>query len=132
MHQHISKSEDILVSNRIGAWMSIACAIHCALMPLAFSMLPLLGLEFLASHWLEVVLLSAGLGFGTYGILRAYFRQHRDPLPVLILAAGASLVLMGLFILPHELEHVAVPVGALLVGAAQVVNIRKSRVCKTC
>lgn len=135
MHQHSHAQHStgtIISTNRVGAWVSIACAIHCAAMPFLLSVLPLLGMEFLASHFLEIAMLSAGLGFGAYGILKAYFQTHRHPLPVALLALGASLVISGMFLIPESLEPVVVPSGALLVGIAQVVNIRKSKTCTTC
>jgi MerC mercury resistance protein len=131
MHGH-SQSDSITQSSRVGAWLSIVCAVHCALMPLVITVLPIIGLEFLASHALEVIILAGGLGFGAYGVARAYFKYHRDLLPVGLLLAGSSLVVSGLFLVPEHLEHFFIPAGAILVGIAQVVNIRMSRVCTTC
>jgi uncharacterized membrane protein YfcA len=93
------------------------------------SVLPLLGLQFLASHLLEGILLSVGIGFGAYGVLRAYFKQHRDIRPVVVLCVGAILIVLGMFLVSHEAEPYLVSVGALCVGAAQILNMRS---CKHC
>jgi hypothetical protein len=101
-------------------------------MPFLITVLPLIGLEFLASHVLEVIILIGGLGFGAYGVAKAYFKTHREFLPVGLLLAGSSLVISGLFLVPEHLEHFFIPAGAIIVGIAQVVNIRMSRACTTC
>jgi len=129
MHQHAHGHQEIMASNRIGAWASIICAVHCALTPLLFSVLPLLGLEFLHSHVFEIVLMTAGLGFGSYGILRAFLLHHRAFLPLALFIVGAGMVCIGLFLSNELWEMILVPSGAVLVGVAQVVNIQK---CKSC
>lgn len=133
MHAHPHPTSDSATqSSRVGAWLSIACAIHCALMPLLITVLPIIGLEFLASHVLEVIVLMGGLGFGAYGVAKAYFKYHRDFLPVGLLLAGSAMVVTGLFLVPEHLEHFFIPAGAIIVGIAQFINIRMSRTCTTC
>lgn len=138
IHQHTHTSSTATASGlrhtsgRISAILSIACAIHCALMPLVISVLPLVGLEFLASHTLEIVLLGAGLGFGFYSVLRSYLSVHGDLRPALLVSAGALLVVAGLFLVPHEMEHYLVPSGAILIGVAQVYNIRLAHRVEAC
>lgn len=127
MHAHAHKNIDR--SSRISALLSLTCAIHCALTPMLLSVLPLLGLQFLASHLLEFILLSFGVGFGAYSVLKAYFRQHHDIRPVLALVVGAGLIFSGMFLVPESLEPWMVPAGALTIGLAQILNMRS---CKTC
>jgi predicted MFS family arabinose efflux permease len=122
MHSHAPKNIDR--SSRISALLSLACAIHCALTPMLISVLPLLGLEFLASHMLEFVLLGFGLGFGAYSILKGYFSQHHELRPVWVFAIGAALIISGMFFVPEALEPWMVSIGALTVGLAQVLNVR--------
>lgn len=97
-------------------------------MPLAVSLLPLLGMQFLASHLFEIILMGAGLGFGIYSVVRAYAR-HGRPGPLSIVIVGAVLVIIGLFLSPEMLEPLFVTTGALTIGAAQVLNIRLLRTC---
>lgn len=127
MHAHAQKN--ISRSSRISALLSLTCAIHCALTPMLLSMLPLLGLQFLASELLEIILLSFGIGFGAYSVLKAFFTQHRDLRPVIALVIGASLIVAGMFFVPEAFEPWLVPAGALCIGLAQILNIRA---CKNC
>jgi hypothetical protein len=124
---HTSKTVDR--SNRISAILSLACAIHCALMPIVFSALPLVGMQFLASHLLEGIILALGLGFGAYGVLKAYFYQHRYFPPVAVLGVGAVLIGVGFFFAAEAIEPFLVSIGAVCVAVAQVLNIRE---CKRC
>jgi predicted MFS family arabinose efflux permease len=93
------------------------------------SVLPLIGMQFLASHLLEGVLLAFGVGFGAYGVLRGYFNQHRDIRPVWALGAGATLIAIGFFFAPESVEPFIVSTGALCIAAAQVLNMRAMRKC---
>lgn len=127
MHVHTHKTVDR--SNRISALLSLACAIHCAAMPMLISILPLIGMQFLASHLMEGMLLAFGVGFGAYGVLRAYFYQHHDIRPVIALTTGAALIAFGFFFAPEAVEPFVVSTGALCIAAAQVLNIRS---CKRC
>lgn len=127
MHAHTHKAVDR--SNRISALLSLACAIHCAATPMLISVLPLIGMQFLASHLLEGVILLFGMGFGAYGVMRAYFYQHHDRRPVIALLLGATLITIGFFFASESVEPYLVSVGALGVAAAQVLNIRAGKRC---
>ena len=132
MLMHLSTNNtSIERSGRISAILSLACAIHCALMPLVITLLPLVGMQFLASHTVEFAMLAFGLGFGGYGVFKGY-RSHRNRRPLAAVMLGSILVLTGLFLVPEAWEPFLVSSGALLVGIAQVMNIRANRVCKTC
>jgi hypothetical protein len=98
-------------------------------MPLVISVLPLVGMQFLASHLLEGIILAFGLGFGAYGVLRAYFYQHRYFPPVAFLGVGAILVCVGFFFAAEAIEPILVSTGAVCVAVAQILNIRE---CKRC
>jgi MerC mercury resistance protein len=129
MHAHSHSHQNTDRSSRLSALLSIACAIHCALTPMLISILPLIGMQFLASHLLEGVLLAFGVGFGAYGVLRGYFYQHRDIRPVLALGAGVTLITIGFFFAPESVEPFLVSTGALGIAAAQILNMRAARKC---
>ncbi len=63
--------------DRAGTVASFLCAIHCALMPLVITLLPLLGLGFLSSEPMEWLLLSVSATLGVISICFG-FRQHRS------------------------------------------------------
>ncbi len=126
---HIHSHQNVARSNRISALLSLACAIHCAAMPMLISILPLIGMQFLASHLLEGLLLAFGVGFGAYGVLRSYFTQHRDLRPVIALLSGVALITFGFFFASESLEPYFVSIGAIGIAIAQVLNMRSCRRC---
>lgn len=117
----------------IGASASLLCAAHCALMPLAVTLLPLLGLSFLAdekTEWLIfaviVILGAVSLGLG--------YRRHRSRRALALLSMGLGLLAAG-----HIAEGNAmgwgVPVvvaGGLLVALAHWTNRSLCRACPVC
>ena len=114
----------------MSAMLSLICAIHCAATPMLISVLPLIGMQFLASHLMEGLLLAFGVGFGIYGVVRAYWMQHRDIRPVVVLGIGTSLIAFGFFFAPESIEPFMVSIGAIFMAVAQVINIRLSRRCE--
>jgi MerC mercury resistance protein len=102
---------------------SLACAVHCALMPLVLSALPLV----LHDERLEwgLVGLSAGLGVGS--LTRGY-RKHRRALALGVLGLGLALLVSGRF--AEEVGANAglglVVLGGLLVALAHFLNHRLS------
>lgn len=121
-HNHIHRS------GRIGAFLAIACAIHCALTPLALTMLPLAGSSIFASHTAEFIMLGLGIGFGSYSVIKGVY-NHGNRRPLWMVIGGTILILCGLFLVGEALEPFFVPAGAVLLGIAQVVNMRISRAC---
>lgn len=111
----------ILWLDQTGIAASIACAIHCAALPLVATLLPLVGLTFLANPLVEISMLSLSLCVGLLALFTAY-RLHQQMLPILILLAGFLLIGVGHFI-PHQ-EAILIPTGGLLIAAAHFFNIK--------
>ena len=80
--------------DRAGATASFLCAIHCAIMPLLVTLLPLFGLSFLASEPVEWALLLMSAGFGTASICLG-FKEHRSRKVFAVLGAGIALLVAG-------------------------------------
>lgn len=114
--------------DHLGMAASIACAIHCAALPLAITALPLLGLEFLANSWVEIVMICLSLVVGVVS-LRLSYPKHQKALPVLVLVLGFLLIGMGHFVF-EEMEALMIPLGGFTIAAAHLLNWRYSRSCK--
>ena len=79
--------------DNVGTAASFICAVHCALLPLVGTLLPLVGLSFLASEPVEwLLLLSAG--FGTASLCLG-FKEHRNRRVFAVLAIGIAFLLAG-------------------------------------
>jgi len=122
-HQHV---------DRVGAGASMLCAMHCMLLPVLLTALPLLGLEFLGDHDFEagvliftVTLAAASLCWG--------HRIHRDSRTLFLLAMAVSL-----FLTAHQLGHgdfthaILMASGGITLVIGHVLNIKLCRSCHTC
>jgi hypothetical protein len=114
--------------DRVGAGASTMCAIHCALMPIVATSLPLIGLGWLSSPLVEGLLIGLGLSVASIALARGYIRHHRRAEALGVGMAGAAAILAARFALPEEMEPFAMATGGLLLAAAHLVN---SRLCAT-
>lgn len=73
----------------LGASLSFACAIHCAMQPVLLAILPLMGLGFLMNEQLESLFLACSILLASITVISGW-RHHRQTqaLPLLVLAAG--------------------------------------------
>ncbi|WP_214073709.1 MerC domain-containing protein [Mucilaginibacter sp. dw_454] len=117
--------------DRIGMTASTLCAIHCAIVPLLLTFLPLIGLGFLANPWFEWGMIILALLLGVSSIFMSYFRTHHRALPLLLLLTGFSLVIGGHIYLKGWIEAIIVPLGGLTIAVAHFVNFKYVDVCKT-
>ncbi|PWK78498.1 MerC mercury resistance protein [Mucilaginibacter oryzae] len=115
--------------DNIGLTASTLCAVHCAVVPLVLTGLPLIGLGFLANAWVEWAMIIFALAIGAYSIGLSYTRTHHRSLPLLMLATGFGLILAGHVFSAFVNEALVVPAGGLLIAAAHYVNYRFTGTC---
>ncbi len=108
---------------------SVLCAIHCAIVPILITSLPLLGLGFLANPLLEWGMITLALFIGFYAIGLSYFRTHHKPLPIILLTTGFLVILAGHLLITGWHEAIIVPVGGLLIAAAHFFNFKYTGMC---
>lgn len=113
--------------DRVGAYGSIICALHCALLPVAIALLPSVGMVALASAGLEqaFVVFATLLGLGS---LVWGYRRHGAARALWLLIPGLLILWVGVLYPPlHEsvVPHaVAMTLGGTLVGLGHVINLR--------
>lgn len=113
--------------DRLGAYGSLACAAHCALLPVVIALLPSLGLASLASDTFERGFVVFATLLGLFSVVWGY-RRHRAVRALGLLVPGLALLWTGALYPPlHEslLSHaVAMTTGGTLVALAHVANLR--------
>ena len=77
-----------------GTSVSWLCLIHCLAMPLLVSVLPLFGLSFLADETTELLIIGVSICLAIISFLPSYFKHHRKLTPMVIFAAGISMILL--------------------------------------
>ena len=99
----------------LGAAASLACAVHCALMPLVLGLLPLSGFVLqLADPRMEWLLVSLSLSLASISLVVG-FKQHRSHRILLLFVAASSALLVAR--LGEELGW-SLPAREMAIGAA--------------
>jgi len=113
--------------DHIGFTASALCAVHCALMPFVITLLPLVGLEFLSSIWVEIGVIALSLVVGISSLIPSYLKYHRKLLPIVLLLIGFLLIFGTHLLHFHELEPILVPLGGIGIALAHYINWRLNR-----
>lgn len=119
-----------ITPDKVGASLSFACAIHCAITPLLLTFLPLWGLSFLASHELEFALIGLSLVLAIYVLWKDYKKVHHKLLPILLAVLGFTLIFSGHIF--HSIEILFAVSGGILVTTAYFFNWRITERTKAC
>lgn len=101
----------------MGVATSVACAIHCALLPVLVTSLPVFGINIIHNALFEWGMIALAFVVGSYSLFHGYARHHRSLAPVYIFSAGFIFLALKQFF-PHTIENwfliLAVP---LIIGA---------------
>lgn len=113
--------------DRLGAYGSLVCAAHCALLPVVIALLPSVGLASLAGDGLEYGFVAFATLLGLFSVIWGY-RLHREVRALSLLMPGLLILWFGVLyqplhqtMLPHAL---AMTLGGTLVALAHLANLR--------
>ncbi|MFT3762387.1 MAG: MerC domain-containing protein [Pseudoxanthomonas sp.] len=113
--------------DRFGAAGSLACAVHCAVLPLLIALLPALGVSAWLGEGFERAFVIFATLLGGFSLAWGY-RRHRVVRALGVLALGLATLWVAVLYSPlHEsmVPHaVAMTFGGTLVGVAHVINLR--------
>jgi hypothetical protein len=114
----------------LGIAASVACAIHCAVLPLIMTSLPILGINIINNFWFEIMMILFALGIGIYSLTHGFKKHHHHLLPILIFSTGIVLLLMKQIFHQYQLWFLIPAV--LLIVSAHFINYRKCRTADHC
>jgi len=86
--------------DKVGAYASAVCAVHCLITGLALGLLSVVGLGFLGSVVTEAIFFLVTVGVGTVALVHGR-RKHHSIVPALIFVAGLGCLLMSHFVFGH-------------------------------
>lgn len=109
--------------DKLGMGVSIACAIHCAALPLIIGALPLLGISFLANEYFETGIIITSLIIG-YSSLTRSFCKYNHTAPLIIITVGFGLIFIGKFLANQSQEWLFLTLGGLLIATAHYYNLK--------
>ena len=109
----------------IGITTSVACAIHCAILPLFLASLPLFGIDIIENHTFEYGMIFLALIIGVYSLWHGYKKHHHSYLPLVIFILG----MMFLFLkqLWHDLHLYLLVPAVVFIIAAHYINYKLCR-----
>lgn len=116
--------------DKIGITASTACAVHCAVLPFLLTLLPLWGLEFLATPVLEISMILLSLILGIWSLGKSYRQIHRNPYPVITLTCGFMFILIGHLSDLEAIEPILIPIGGFTIAGAHFLNLKLNKGCK--
>jgi hypothetical protein len=116
--------------DRYGIALSLGCAVHCAVLPVAMSLLTAAGLSWVAGPPFEWAILACTITLGSTRLIQSWIR-HRNPSSLylfgvaLICFAAAKL---SWFAIPYN-EAWFMSAGGLFVATAHFRNLRLCACC---
>jgi hypothetical protein len=78
----------------MGIATSAACAIHCALLPLLLTSLPLFGINIIHNIVFEWGMIALAFVVGSYSLFHGYIKHHQTIQPMLIFSVGFLLLIL--------------------------------------
>lgn len=114
----------------LGIAASLLCAIHCAVLPLLFTSLPLLGVDIIQNRVFEFAMIALAFVIGTYALFHGFRRHHHRLLPFLLFTLGFAFLVTKEVLAEHK-TWMVIP-ALLLIITAHYLNFffcQKARHC---
>src|SRR6185295_6719964 len=86
----------------LGIGASLACAIHCALLPLFLTSLPLFGINILNNISFEIIMIGLAFWIGAYSLYHGYKKHHHSSLPLILFSSGFVFLVLKQFFIQYE------------------------------
>ena len=106
----------------LGVGTSLACAIHCAVLPIVLTILPVFGINIIENNKFEYSMIFLAFAIGVYALSHGYRKHHQRAQPLLLFAAGMLLLFAKQYW--HHYELWILPFAVLAIVSAHFVNFR--------
>jgi len=113
----------------LGIIASLACAVHCAILPLLITSLPLFGINIINNNWFETGMILLSLVVGVLALRHGSHMHHHSQLPVFLFVAGIALLLAKQYTGHRHLLWFLVP-AVILIVSAHLINYRQCRLSR--
>ncbi len=98
----------------LGIGTSVLCAIHCALLPILMSTLPVFGVNIIHNVIFEWGMIVLAFVVGSYSLFHGYIKHHRSLVPVLIFIIGFIFLVLKQFFTAYEIPLLLVAVVCII------------------
>jgi hypothetical protein len=110
----------------LGITASVACAIHCALLPLVMTSLPLFGFELIDNVAFEYFMIALAFCIGAWSLYHGWKKHHHSFLPLIIFSLGILLLFAKQHW--HQLQLWFLIPAVVLIVTAHFINYKSCRV----
>jgi hypothetical protein len=110
----------------LGIGASLACAIHCALLPLFLSSLPLFGVNIIHNIGFEIGMIVLAFCVGSYSLYHGFKKHHHSWMPLLLFTTGFIFLVIKQFFIHFE-TWLLIP-AVFFIVTAHLINYRNCRV----
>ncbi len=114
----------------LGITTAIACAIHCAILPLFLTSLPLLGVNIVHNLLFEVFMIVLAFVIGSYSLFHGYQLHHHRNSALIIFILGMALLVLKQFFIQHE-TWILFP-AVIFIITSHLLNYRFCRIANHC
>lgn len=114
----------------LGIATSIACAIHCAVLPLLLTSLPLFGIDLIHNIFFEAGMIALAFAIGSMVLQHGFRRHHHKLAPILLFSAGCIFLVLKQLFISYEIALLVPAVAFIL--AAHFLNFRFCRKANHC
>lgn len=109
----------------LGISASLACAIHCAILPLLLTSLPIFGVDIIENTAFEYFMIALAFAIGCYSLWHGYKRHHHSFTPLTVFSIGVIfLVAKQVW---HSYQLLLLPIALTLIIYAHLRNFRLCR-----
>ena len=110
----------------LGIATSVACAVHCAILPLVLTSFPVFGINIIHNTAFEFLMIFLAFCIGFYSLWHGYRKHHHSITPMIVFSVGILLLFAKQ--LWHELQLWILPFAVALIVIGHVLNYRACRV----
>jgi hypothetical protein len=116
----------------LGVAASVACAIHCAILPLFITSLPLFGINIIDNILIEVLLLGTAFAIGFSTLWHGYKKHHHRITTLVLFSAGMVLFTLNQFVKFPFSALLFITPAIFLVVTAHFLNHRYCKAANHC
>jgi MerC mercury resistance protein len=113
----------------MGILSSLACAVHCAILPLVVASLPVLGINIIHNRAFELAMIIVALSIGSISLLHGYRKHHNRLMPLGFFCLGFVLLIAKQYWHEHEMK--LLPFAVIFICVAHLTNLRLNRLTKS-
>jgi hypothetical protein len=114
----------------LGVGASVACAIHCAVLPLVYTSLPLFGVNIIHNRAFEWMMIVLALIVGINALWHGFLKHHHSKWPVVLLLIGFAFLISKEWMPGYHTPMVVFALGFIV--SAHYLNFRLCRAANHC